>query len=482
MGKSILHTALLLSAYMGASRALPTLPFLDSTIHTLESMPGEKTVIAQMFEWNWESVAAECTNFLGPAGYGYVQVSPPQEHIQGPQWWTDYQPVSYNLVSKRGDRTQFATMVATCHAAGVKVIVDTIWNHMAGQDSGVGTGGSHFTHYDYPGTYQTQDFHHCGLEPYDDINNYGNRQEVQTCELVNLADLATDTVYVQARLAAYGNDLLSLGVDGLRLDAAKHIPTGEIATIIDMLASHPYITQEVTSSPSDVVKPEEYVQNGDVQEFRYTRALQSAFLGGGIDQLKDLDGKGWVPASAANVFVVNHDTERQGDSLNYKSPSNTYITATVFSLAHPYGMPSVLSSYEFSNNDSGAPGSGSGTCSQKGGASGWLCQHRYPAISGMVGFRNMVGDVPMSDWVSPSSQRIAFGRGALGFVAINNVDQEWATTFATSLPDGKYCDVVDAQVVAGKCSGTTYTVSGGKFEGKVPARSALALHVGAMSL
>ena len=30
-------------------------------------------VIAQMFEWNWDSVAAECTSFLGPAGYGYVQ-------------------------------------------------------------------------------------------------------------------------------------------------------------------------------------------------------------------------------------------------------------------------------------------------------------------------------------------------------------------------------------------------------------------------
>lgn len=57
--------------------------------------------------------------------------------------------------------------------------------------------------------------------------------------------------------------------------------------------------------------------------------------------------------------------------------------------------------------------SGAGTCSQKGGASGWLCQHRYPAISGMVGFRNMVGEVPMSDWVSPSTQRIAFGRGEL---------------------------------------------------------------------
>ena len=30
-------------------------------------------VIAQMFEWNWDSVAAECTSFLGPAGYGFVQ-------------------------------------------------------------------------------------------------------------------------------------------------------------------------------------------------------------------------------------------------------------------------------------------------------------------------------------------------------------------------------------------------------------------------
>lgn len=96
-----------------------------------------------MFEWNWASVASECTTFLGPAGYGFVQgpdcghsllqdpfslllpwiVSPPGEHISGTQWWTDYQPVSYTLTSKRGSRAQFASMVTTCHAAGVKVIV-----------------------------------------------------------------------------------------------------------------------------------------------------------------------------------------------------------------------------------------------------------------------------------------------------------------------------------------------------------------------
>ena len=97
--------------------------------------------------------------------------------------------------------------------------------------------GAAFTHYNYPGIYQSQDFHHCGLEPNDDIVNYDNAAEVQTCELVNLAEyvpsfltllrflifhsLATETEYVRSRLAEYTNDLLSLGVDGLRLDAAK---------------------------------------------------------------------------------------------------------------------------------------------------------------------------------------------------------------------------------------------------------------------
>lgn len=32
-----------------------------------------KNVIIQMFEWSWDSVASECTNFIGPAGYGFVQ-------------------------------------------------------------------------------------------------------------------------------------------------------------------------------------------------------------------------------------------------------------------------------------------------------------------------------------------------------------------------------------------------------------------------
>ncbi|KAJ7056017.1 glycoside hydrolase superfamily [Mycena amicta] len=455
-------------------------PLNETTSLHARAPSGTKTVIIQMFEWSWNSIATECTNFIGPAGYGFVQVSPPQEHVTGSQWWTDYQPVSYILTSKRGNQAQFQAMISACHTAGVKVISDTLFNHMTGSNSGTGTAGSSFTHYNYPGIYQTKDFHHCGLEPGDDIVNYDNRLEVQTCELDNLADLATDTDYVRGILAAYGNHLISLGVDGFRLDAAKHIPATDIANILSRLTSKPYITQEVIWGSGEPIQPSEYVGNGDVQEFRYTTAVKNAFSGGGISALQNLDSQGWVAGSQANVFVANHDTERNGNSLNINSPSNTYITATIFSLAHSYGTPTILSSYSFGTTDDGAPNGGAGTCSTTGGANGWLCQHRFVAITGMVGFRNKVGSAAIVNWVSPQSSQIGFGRGSLGFVAINNANSAWSTTFTTSLPNGVYCDVISGKSSNGACTGSKFTVSSGKFTATVPARSALAIHTGAL--
>lgn len=57
-------------------------------------------VTANMFMWNWQSVASECTDVLGPKGYGAVQVSPPQDSIRlsgAHPWWEIYQPVGYDL-------------------------------------------------------------------------------------------------------------------------------------------------------------------------------------------------------------------------------------------------------------------------------------------------------------------------------------------------------------------------------------------------
>ncbi|KAA1110706.1 hypothetical protein PGT21_030091 [Puccinia graminis f. sp. tritici] len=117
--------------------------------------PSTDRVTVQLFQWRYSDVGDECEAFLGPNGYRYVQVSPPHEHIEGPQWWTDYQPVSYRIGSKRGSEAEFDRMVQRCGGAGVGVIVDVVLNHMsAGSTTEYrrGSSGSSYRKYEYPDT------------------------------------------------------------------------------------------------------------------------------------------------------------------------------------------------------------------------------------------------------------------------------------------------------------------------------------------
>ena len=200
----------------------------------------------QLFQWPWTSIATECTDELGPAGIAWVLTSPPNEHIAGREWWTSYQPVSYLVESKLGTRDEFAAMVETCAAAGVEIIADAVINHMTGQETpGVGVAGSTFEHYAYPGIYAPEDFHQCTESPSGDIQDYDDAAEVQNCELVNLADLDTASPHVRATIVAYLDDLLSLGVAGFRIDAAKHMPADDVAAIVAELPEGTRILQEV---------------------------------------------------------------------------------------------------------------------------------------------------------------------------------------------------------------------------------------------
>ncbi|WP_327356577.1 carbohydrate-binding module family 20 domain-containing protein [Streptomyces sp. NBC_01304] len=426
--------------------------------------PGEKDVTAVLFEWRFDSVAKACTGQLGPAGYGYVQVSPPQEHIQGSQWWTSYQPVSYKIAGRLGDRAAFKSMVDTCHAAGVKVVADTVINHMAAGD-GTGTGGTAYTKYNYPGTYPGSDMDDCRSQ----INNYGDRGNVQNCELVGLADLDTGEDAVRGRIAGYLNDLLSLGVDGFRIDAAKHIPAADLANIKSRLSSSGvYWKQEAIYGGGEAVSPSEYLGTGDVQEFRYARGLKQVFNNENLANLKNYgEGWGFMESGKSAVFVDNHDTERGGDTLSYKDGAN-YTLANVFMLAWPYGSPDVHSGYEWSEKDAGPPNGGTVNACY---SDGWKCQHDWREISSMVAFRNAARGQSVTNWWDNGGDQIAFGRGSKAYVAINHEGSALTRTFQTSLPAGDYCDVQ---------SGKGVTVdSAGQFTATLAARTALALHANA---
>jgi alpha-amylase len=445
----------------------------------------------QLFQWNWDSIAKECTDTLGPAGIAWVLTSPPQEHITGSAWWTAYQPVSYRIESRLGTRDQFASMVSTCHTAGVKVVADAVINHMTGQDAqGVGwapadKAGSPYDHYDYPGLYSDAngDFHHCGLSPSDDIGDYSSQGEVQTCELVNLADLATETDHVRSTIAGYLNDLIGLGVDGFRIDAAKHIPAEDIAAILAKVNGDPFIVQEVIRGDGEPIQPEQYLGNGDVFEFGYATQLLTWLTTGQLGNVGNIEGYGFVESDKARTFVENHDTERNHSTLSYRDGARDQL-ATILTLAIPYGSPVLYSGYSFTAANEGLPQDADGRVTDVQCVSDpgplqpgadltaptvstarryldgeWICQHRWPATLAMVAWRAAVAGQPVTHAVSDDTT-YAFGRGDRGFIAFNASGLPITHTFATSLAAGSYSDVIGGNSVTVAADGSvTMTVA-----------------------
>ncbi|KAM0749003.1 glycoside hydrolase [Meredithblackwellia eburnea MCA 4105] len=454
----------------------------SSSENTLEKRAPPKKVntIVQLFEWNWDSIARECTQTLGPAGFGYAQVSPPSESILGTQWWTDYQPVSYNLTSKRGTRAQFASMVSACQAAGVDIIVDAVLNHMTLSTAvpGVGTAGNSYSAYNYPAVpYVESDFHSpCTVD-------FSNTESTYDCQLNGLVDLKTETDHVRTIEAAYLSDLQSLGVAGFRIDAAKSIPVADIQAIIGKLATKPYIVQEVFYNYGDPVQPYMYLPAGDVFEFRAVSALQSAFVGGaGLQGLLQWPGSGWVDSASAVVFVLNQDSERGTPAaVTYQSPNNAYILAHIFLLAQSYGSPTVYSGYNFTDANQGGPADASGrTLDVTCGTSGWRCEQEWRQITAMVAFHNAVVGTAQNNVYSASSNQISFGRGKVGHVAINYAGTPWVASLETSMPDGSYCDIIhDTDPSFTSCkSATSVLVKSGILTVTIPPYDAVAIVVG----
>lgn len=470
------------------------------TVAPLNQATPSPTVIVHLFEWTWADVAQECETQLGPQGFKAVQVSPPQEHILLPDynypWWQRYQPVSYQLTSRSGNRDEFIDMVNRCQQAGVDIYVDAVINHMAGFERGVGSGGSLFTKYQYPGLYGPDDFNDC-RHP---IKNYKDAEDVTECELVGLADLDTGSDYVQFQIVNYLKELASLGVAGFRIDAAKHIPAKELGEIVQQLQGElenpAFIYQEVIDPGNEAIRKQDYYANGSVVEFGYGQFIGEAFLGingqnlaslARLSQTEDL-----VPSDQAVVFIDNHDKQRGhgggGNYLTYKDGPR-YALANAFMLGFPYGQPRIMSSYWFSDSEQGPPTDAVGNtlpvydnqgdrCFQE-----WGCEHRWDAIANMVNFRNVTAPHPeITDWWSNGHNQIAFGRGDLGYLVINGEDQPLGHTFQTQLPAGEYCNVIDGHLAEDEqsCLGAVITVDNqGQFTATVAPMDAIAIHVGA---
>jgi len=468
---------------------------------------SEKDVIASLWEWNWDSIARECTTVLGPKGYGAVQVAPPQDSVKRTKlgngsdtvlhpWWEVYQPVRYVLSSRMGSEAEFRAMVRTCRRAGVKVYVDTVINHMTGQGE-LSYGNQRYERYSYDnlfgpnrGNYRPRNFHkYSGDCPSNSggIEDFNNATQVWNCELVGLADLRTDTRYVRTQLVRYLNKLISYGVSGFRVDAAKHIPQADLIAIRNRLnrtvdGERPYWALEVIPGGPGVLTPWAYRRAGDLLGFDYARQIKDAFKSyttpavGSIASLRVFgEDAGLLPSKKSTVFIHNHDTERGGEAVTYKD-GKTNTIAHQFMLAYPYGTPQVYASFEFGSDTAQSPPSNAdGFITDTTCGRGWTCVNRQTGVANLVGFRNYVGNARLRNWYDNGENLISFSRGSRGWIAINNATTPATRTFRTGLPRGTYCDISHGNYRNGTCTGPTVRVNArGRATVTVPAKEAVA--------
>lgn len=246
--------------------------------------------------------------------------------------------------------------------------------------------------------------------------------------------------------------------------------------------ARPFIFQEVIDMGGEVISKTEYVGLGAVSEFMHSRDIGLTFRG--KKPLHDLlqwgPAKGFLPSKDAIVFVDNHDNQRGngpgGEAIISYKDKRQYIMATAFMLAHTYGLPRLMSSYEFQSDDQGPPADanhnivGRTINAEEQCLSPWVCEHRWKPIAAMINFRNVVFNSTIGNWADNGQNQMAFCRGNLGFIAFNNeLSLNFKSVLQVCVPPGTYCDIISGKKLNGDCTGDQISVDmNGKAEIVIP--------------
>lgn len=162
-------------------------------------------VILHCFDWTYNDIKAELPK-IAKAGFTSIQTSPAQPNGTGTWYWL-YQPISFSIGTNGiGTKAELQSLCDEADKYGIKVIVDVVANHLRGDHNNIDN----------------------DLKPSEYWHTFGggidwkNRWQV-THGSIGMPDIATENPFVQQKVCNYVQELKSVGVDGLRWDAAKHI-------------------------------------------------------------------------------------------------------------------------------------------------------------------------------------------------------------------------------------------------------------------
>ncbi len=268
------------------------------------------SAVYQYYHTDWSEITDNLAG-VADAGYDAIQLPPAQfsrvykYEREFDEFTYDvplgYQPIDFtDFDSVFGSEAEYAAMVEEAHSQGLDVIADAVMNHLA-------AGGDYFDRQvsidDIP-RFSGYDLHpECKID-------YSDPYSVENCWLVSLRDLDQDSSYVRGELYNYLQKYANLGVDGVRFDAAKHMPESFFSNYVNQWADEfgLYKVGEVLDGSTSM--NQQYADTGmSVTDYALFYTMkEDAFTSGG--DFNALEGAGLVnqDPTRAMTFVSNHDS------------------------------------------------------------------------------------------------------------------------------------------------------------------------------
>lgn len=313
---------------------------------SLRAVPAQAAVasshiIYQAFEERFADLRTKLPR-LKAAGYDVVQVSPPQKSLPRAEWWARYQPIDYRLIEgPLGDKQELVALFAEGRRLGLRVIVDTVLNHMADSHA--------FPELNYP-QFSPRDFHDAGQRRC--IWNFRDRAQVMffwLCDArAKLPDLDTGSPYVRSVHKVYLKSLLAMGAAGFRFDAVKHIEPEYFRDLLSVVPRDRFWYGEVVGETME--ESMTYASSMRMTDFHLLGTMIRAFnIGGDLRSLPFADRNGGaLPDDLAVTFSRNHDTIYNDGFFQFANYRDS-VLANAFVLSRAAGIAKVF------RDDAGEP-------------------------------------------------------------------------------------------------------------------------------
>jgi glycosidase len=244
-----------------------------------------------------------------------------------------YDTLDHRRVDPRlGDAEDLEALIAACHARGIKLVLDGVFNHLSAQHPIVRRASEHG-----PDSPEGAWIRWSGDHPY----GFEGNADLVELDLTNPA--------VQHEIAGVMNHWLDRGIDGWRLDAMYAAGADTWRPILEEVrTAHPaaWILGEVIHG--DYAEITRQSGANSLTQYELWKAIWSSIASSNLYELahalvRDQEFRDRAPASASLTFLGNHDTTRIASQL----PDGRDLVIAVTLLALLPGIPCIYAADEF---------------------------------------------------------------------------------------------------------------------------------------